>query len=264
MKSIVSVLQTPALFPATALQNHSRASKNVRFRMVPSNKYNICSKALPWAPLARVYTRRVGMRRFPALTNQVLAQHMASSANPIWYHKNTKGTLAWQAHQTFKLQAHHIYRSYGRKETLDTVLKGSDQDIWRESLSNEWGRLAQGNNAGVCSTDTIDFIHCKEVPVGRDITYASFVLDYRPLKTEPHRVRITVGGDRLTYPHNVGSPAANLMKTKILINSVISEANQGARFMSMYLKDYFLTTPTGGEEYMQVKLQYFPGDIIQR
>ena len=66
------------------------------------------------------------------------------------------------------------------------------------------------------ATDTIDFIHKGEIPHNRDITYATFVLDYRPLKTEPHRVRITVGGDRLTYNADAGAPAANMLETKIL------------------------------------------------
>ena len=86
----------------------------------------------------------------------------------------------------FQLQVQHIYRPDGKKETIDTILKGSDRAIWLQSLSNEWGRLAQGNDNGVRSTDTIDFITKAEVPSGRDITYATFVLDYRPLKTEPY------------------------------------------------------------------------------
>ena len=84
-----------------------------------------------------------------------------------------------------------------KKETINTLLQGSDREIWTQSLSNEWGRLAQGNNHWVVSTNTIDFIHQHEVPKHRDVTYATSVMDYRPLKTEPHRVLITVGGDRL-------------------------------------------------------------------
>ena len=113
------------------------------------------------------------------------------------------------------------------------------------------------------STDTIQFIKRDQVLAGRDITYATFVLDYRPLKSEPHQVRITVGGDRLSYPHDAGSPAANVIETKILVNSTISDAPKGARFMSANLKDYFLATPMGRAEYMRVKLKYFPPDIIQ-
>ena len=163
-----------------------------------------------------------------------------------------------------QLQVHHIFRPDGKKETMDTILQDSDQGIWRQSLSNEWGRLSQGNKAGIQGTDTINFIHRTAVPKGRDVTYATFVLDYRPLKTEPHQVRITVGGDQLYYPHDSGSPAANMVETKLLVNSTISDAAQGARFMSMDLKDYLLATPMEKEEYMRVKFIYFPTDIIER
>ena len=77
----------------------------------------------------------------------------------------------------------------------------------------------------------------------RDITYANFVLDHRTLKIEECRVRITVGGDRLSYDNDAGSPAANLLETKVMINSVISDAKAGARFMTADIKDYFLATP---------------------
>ena len=168
------------------------------------------------------------------------------------------------AEQLFRPQANHIYRPDGKKETIDTLLQGSDRKIWTQSLSNEWGRLAQGNDAGVVSTNTIDFVHQNEVPKNRDVTYATFVLDYRPLKTEPYRVRITVGGDRLTYTSDAGSPAANLLETKLLVNSTISDAKKGARFMSADLKDFFLATPMEGEEYMKVQYKHFPEDIRKR
>ena len=99
------------------------------------------------------------------------------------------------------------------------------------------------------------------MPAGRDVTYATFVLDYRPLKTEPHRVRILVGEDKLTYASYAGSPAANLLETKIILNSIISDASKGACFMSADLKDFFLATPMEGDEYMRVKYKHIPEDI---
>ena len=68
-----------------------------------------------------------------------------------------------------------------------------------KSLSKKWGRLAQGNKYGIQSTNTIDCIHQQDVPAGRDMTYAIYLLDYWPLKYETHRVRIIVGGSILSY-----------------------------------------------------------------
>jgi len=84
--------------------------------------------------------------------------------------------------------------------------------------------LTQSNDAGVASADAMDFIFHHEVPNGSKVTYANFVCDYRPLKDESWRVRLVVGGDILHYEFDSGSPAASLLETKILLNSVISDA----------------------------------------
>ena len=158
--------------------------------------------------------------------------------------------------------AHHIYDVSGRKQSLTNLLNGPTKEIWFKSISNEFGRLAQGNVYGVKATDTIDFIHKHEVPLAQQVTYASFVCDYRPLKSEPYRVRLVVGGDRLAYFDDAGAPAATMLETKILINSVISGAKDGARFMSVDLKDFFLATPMAQAEYMKISIKNFPQDII--
>ena len=53
-------------------------------------------------------------------------------------------------------------------------------------------------------------------------------------------MNMTVGGDRLDYLGNQSLPVASFLETKLLLNSVISDSRQGARFMSVDLKDHFL------------------------
>ena len=137
------------------------------------------------------------------------------------------------------------------------MLLKKDPIVWKKSLSNELGRLAQGVAGRVVYTDTIDFIPKSKVPINKKVTYANLVCDYRPLKDEPFRVRITVGGDKLDCYDDVGSPAASLLETKLLINSTISDAKHGARFMSADLKDHFLASPMEGNEYMRIHSKYF-------
>ena len=48
---------------------------------------------------------------------------------------------------------------HGKKLSIDSLLKGNDEKIWKRSLSNEWGRLAAGNQHGTSGTNTIRFIH---------------------------------------------------------------------------------------------------------
>ena len=218
--------KSPAI---STLQQHSNLQKNQRFN-------NTCAHRYP----LRSQSRTIGTN-----FKQLAAQHLT----------------AMHLFNPYNYAGFHIYRADGTKETIDSLLSGPNWDIWVKSLSNEWGRLAQGNIHGVRSTDTIEFIHHHEVPTDRDVTYAAFVCDYRALKEEPYRIRITVGGDQLSYNDDAGSPAANLLETKLLVNSTISDAKKGARFMSADIKDHFLATPMKRPEYMRVKYHHFPEDI---
>ena len=62
------------------------------------------------------------------------------------------------------LGINHIYDINGKRLTVDKLLKGPQAPIWTKSLSIELRQLAQGNQYGVSSTDTIEFIHLHEVP----------------------------------------------------------------------------------------------------
>ena len=59
---------------------------------------------------------------------------------------------------------------------------------WAKCLSNEWGRLSLGN-------------------------FNNVVYDYRPLKDEKWRVRLVVGGDKLVYEADSGSPTTDMVET---------------------------------------------------
>ena len=127
----------------------------------------------------------------------------------------------------------------------------------KKSVSNELGRLAQGVQNRVDYMGTIIFIHKHEVPPNKRVTYTNFICDLRSLKNEPERVRITVGGDQLFYAHDAGSPATDLLETKILLNSTISHADRGAKFRTLDLENYFLATPMADPEYMRIHSKYF-------
>ena len=110
----------------------------------------------------------------------------------------------------------------------------------------------------------MEFIHPSEISPNEKITYASFVCDHRPLKPEKWRTRLVIGGDKLPYYHDAGSPAANLIETKPLLNSVISDTHQGAYFMTLSLKDHFLTSPMPNPTYMKIPSRFIPKDIITK
>ena len=88
-------------------------------------------------------------------------------------------------------------------------------------------------------------IHRRNVPSNKTIAHIRMVADFRPQKPDPHRIRITVGGSKISVDYDIGTPTADLSTAKILVNSTLSiRGGQWAGFdlMNMYLnknlKDY--------------------------
>ena len=117
------------------------------------------------------------------------------------------------------------------------------REIYGRAYGNELGRLAQGMEGRIAGTNTIFCIDKKDIPAARwrDVTYGRIVVSLRPEKKDPHRVRLTVGGDRINYPDDCNTPTADMLTIKLLLNSVISTKN--ARFMTIDIKDFYLNTP---------------------
>ena len=65
----------------------------------------------------------------------------------------------------------------------------------------------------------------KQIPKDQVVTYACIVVDYRPQKPDPNRVRITVGGNLLFYQGKLTMRTVDLVTAKILCNSVLSPYN---------------------------------------
>jgi hypothetical protein len=104
------------------------------------------------------------------------------------------------------------------------------------------------------------FIPITAIPKGRKATYLRIVAAFRPEKTNPRRVRFTVGGDRVDYTGDVSTKTADLPTVKCLLNSVIS--TPAARFMTGDLKDFYLNTPMECYEYMRIPVSVIPASIF--
>ena len=131
------------------------------------------------------------------------------------------------------------------------------KDVWTKSFGTEIRRLAT-------TTETIFFIKKDEIPQERqgDETYARIVCVYRDGKKDKYRTRITMGGNLVNYPGDCGTPTADLLTVKLLLNSVISTPN--SKFMTLDLKDFYLMTPMKRYEYFRMKIELFPQDIIDQ
>ena len=109
------------------------------------------------------------------------------------------------------------------------------QQIWNASYFNMLGRLFQvigkgskgPKNQHIEGTDTFRVICYDNAPLDRRkaISYTKVVCEYRAQKADPNRTRITVGGNQICYPGDVGMPTGSMELVKIFINSVLSCRN---------------------------------------
>ncbi len=130
------------------------------------------------------------------------------------------------------------------------------KDTWMKSCgTTEIRRL-------VTTTETNFFKSKEEVPTDlrKDVTYRCVLCTYRSKKTDPYCTRITTGGNLINCPNNCGTPTADLLTVKLLLNSVISMDN--ARLMTIDIKDFYLMTPMKCYKYFCMKINLFPQDII--
>jgi hypothetical protein len=195
--------------------------------------------------------------------------------NPVYPHRHTHThhqPLAQSA--TNEQYAHHITAlttappMAGKQGSLTNLLLGPDATIWERSLVNEWGRLLAhgfGNSRPaaeqVKGTGTVFFIEKTQVPKDHRVTYANFLCNIRPQKTETHRVRMTAGIDKLDHPGDASSPAVSMLDAKLHINSTISDAKNGARYLGLDIKNFYLSTPMSYFQYIRVRPSIIPKEV---
>ncbi len=109
--------------------------------------------------------------------------------------------------------------------------------MWMRLSANEFGQLAQGVGGRIQGTYTIFIVHKHQVPQDRwkDVTYAKFICKLKPNKAEVHWTQLTVGGNKVDYPGDVGTQTADLTLVKIHINSVVS--TPGLQYMTLDVKN---------------------------
>ena len=103
---------------------------------------------------------------------------------------------------------------------------------WNTSYSNELGRLCQGigvnpadpSKQRVEGTNTFHPIRYENIPLDRrkEIAFSKVVCTFHPDKADPNRTRITIAGQNIKYPGDVGTKTASLDLLKLLLNSVLS------------------------------------------
>jgi hypothetical protein len=188
-------------------------------------------------------------------------------------HRHRYNTRLQQAITQSSLQAHSISRVYhhhanpvidpatGRSlEYRHLIANPTTRATWLKAMANEIGRLAQGVGGRIEGTNTFTFVNISDIPSNKFATYARIVSEIRPQKDDPHRVRMTAGGNLIQYPGEVSTPSADLTTTKLLFNSVVS--TPGAKFMTIDIKNMYLMSDMPTPEYMRIPIDLVPPEIM--
>ena len=85
--------------------------------------------------------------------------------------------------------------------------------------------MDQGDKrTGAIGTNTFKILFPDQVlliPNDRVVTYAKIVVDYRPQKEDPNRIRITAGGNLIIYPGELTTRTADINTSKILFEQCV-------------------------------------------
>jgi hypothetical protein len=130
----------------------------------------------------------------------------AASAVPKLLRREAQHSLQQQANAV-------LHPTTGKAMSYKQLMKDPlTKAMWIRAMTTELARLArlaQGMDGITEGTDTIFYFshdEIKNIPTDQTVTYVRIVVDYRPQKQDPNRVRITVGSNLIKY--RVKSPPA--------------------------------------------------------
>lgn len=155
-----------------------------------------------------------------------------------------------------------VHPDTGKLVEYQDLRTSSEGARWELACAREWARLMQGLPAVDIphGRNTITFIHKNQVPSGRRITYLRIVSNYRPQKSDPYRIRFTVGGDRLSYDGDTATRTSDLTTFKLCINAVLSHPSRKA--CTIDLSDFYLCHRLEEPEFMRIHHSLVP-QVVQ-
>jgi hypothetical protein len=132
---------------------------------------------------------------------------------------------------------------------------GEDSKLWLAAASREIGRLGQGKQPDIpTGSNTMHFLDHRDLPAGWKATYLRIVAAIKMHKVETHRIRFTVGGDRIDYKGKLSTPTANLETIKIVLISIVSTLT--AKMLTAGIENFYLGTPMDCYEYMRIPARH--------
>jgi hypothetical protein len=140
-------------------------------------------------------------------------------------------------------------------------------EIWQTAFGKDFRGMAQGcNKTGQKGTNAMFVMTRNEIAhalaAGTKFTYANPVVDHRPQKEDPNKIRITAGGNLIQCDSKLSVCTADINSAKLHWNSVVS--TKKARYMCLDIKIFYLTAALEYFEYMRITLSYFPAWMVEQ
>ncbi len=140
-------------------------------------------------------------------------------------------------------------------------------EVWQTAFGKDFGSMAQGDNKTGQKGTSAMFVMTRDkiartIAANKHFTFGDPVVDYRPQKEFPHRIRITAGGNLIKYDASASVQTADLDTTKLHWNSVIS--TKDAQYMCLDIKNFYLTAALEYYKYMKIPLTLFPAWIVEQ
>ncbi len=92
------------------------------------------------------------------------------------------------------------------------------------------------------------------IPISQTVTYACVVVDFWPQMADPHRICITASENLNNYLGELSTHTADLTTSKLMWNSILS--TEGAKYMCLYVKNFYLSAPLDRFKYMKLLLPF--------
>jgi hypothetical protein len=134
------------------------------------------------------------------------------------------------------------------------------------AFGKDFGRMSQGDNkTGQKGTNAMFVMSPQEIPnipKVRIVTYARVVVNHRPQKTDPNRIRITASGNLINYSGKLMTQTADITTLKLHWNSVLG--TPGAKYMYLDIKNFYLLAPLDRYKYMRIPFTLSPPWIVEQ
>jgi hypothetical protein len=134
-------------------------------------------------------------------------------------------------------------------------------EVWQTAFGKDFGGMCQGDSkTGQKGTNAMFVMNHNDIAIAhrnkQTFTYGNPVVDYRPQKEDPNRIRITAGGNLINYADELSVRTADIYTAKLHWNSVIS--TKDARYMCLDIGNFYLSAALAYYEYMRMPLALFP------